>query len=340
MPEEPHHDMKVRSLIFTGKKQVEIQTESLPAPGPGEVLVRSLSSAISPGSELLIYRGDAPQELPADSHLPALQGGLAFPLKYGYALVGEVVGLGEGVTEGWLGQRVFCFHPHQSHILVKLADLHPIPANVSNEAALFLPNMETAVNFIMDGRPLIGERVLVLGQGVVGLLTTGLLGQFPLEKLIAVDQIPTRLELSRTFGANLALLPEELNEARAGGLVDLSFELTGSPQVLDTAIYWTGFGGRIVIGSWYGQKRAAIDLGGLFHRRRLRMISSQVSTLDPSLTGRWDKQRRFDTAWKYLTELQPARLITQSLPFEQAAEGYRLLDEDPDSSVQVVFHYE
>jgi threonine dehydrogenase-like Zn-dependent dehydrogenase len=120
----------------------------------------------------------------------------------------------------------------------------------------------------------------------------------------------------------------------------LVYELTGSPSALNDAIEHTTFSGRVVIGSWYGQKRAEIDLGGAFHRSRIRLVSSQVSTIAPELSGRWDKSRRFDVAWKALERIQPEKLITHRFSIDEAEKAYQLLDEHPQETIQVVLDYE
>jgi threonine dehydrogenase-like Zn-dependent dehydrogenase len=135
--------------------------------------------------------------------------------------------------------------------------------------------------------------------------------------------------------------PDFHKEARKllNGSADLTFELSGRPETLNDALAITGFSGRIVIGSWYGEKRAKIDLGGTFHRSRIKLISSQVSTVAPELSGRWNKARRFNTAWKALQRIQPEKWITHRLPVEDAKEAYRLLDENPQETIQVRFDY-
>ena len=164
--------------------------------------------------------------------------------------------------------------------------------------------METAVNFLLDGAPLLGETAVVLGQGVVGLLTTALLRQYPLDRLIVLDRFELRREKARALGVSDAFDPAiDLDRVKAllgEGRADLTFELSGQPQTLDLAIELTGFAGRVIIGSWYGRKSAALDLGGRFHRSRIRLISSQVSTLTPDLFARWSKARRLDVAWSML----------------------------------------
>lgn len=336
--------MNYRAVVFTAPGQIEIQEAPIAPLQPGEALVQTLISAISPGTESLIYRGLFPTDLCLDENLSALGGEFQYPLKYGYAAVGRVVDLGSGVDEAWLDRLVFAFQPHQSCFAARVGELFALPAGINPEDAVFLPNMETAVNLVMDGAPLIGENVAVFGQGVVGLLTTALLARYPLSSLISLEPIPSRRQISLKLGATRSVAPDAretrqtFSQLPKGG-VDLAFELSGSPEGLNQAIQFTGFAGRIVIGSWYGQKYANLDLGGRFHRSRLRLISSQVSSLAPELTGRWDKARRFDLAWEMLRKIQPSQLISHRLPLEQAQQAYQMLVEQPANALQILFTY-
>lgn len=341
--------MKRRAVYFTAPRQVSVQEEPLPSPAANQVLVQTLVSAISAGTELLFYRGQAPTDIPVDETISALAGDFNFPLKYGYAAVGRVTATGAEVVPAWQGRLVFAFHPHESHFLSSPDELIPVPPDLSPEEAAFLPNMETAVNFLQDGQPMIGEQVLVFGQGVVGLLTTSLLARLPLAGLVTLDCAALRREKSLALGAQSSLDPEapdvlaQLNSllavesADAGA--DLTYELSGNPAALDLAIASTGFNGRVVIGSWYGQKRAALDLGGRFHRSRLRLLSSQVSTIAPQWSGRWNKSRRLQTAWQMLRQVSAGLLISHRFPVDRAPQAYDLLDQRPEETVQVILTY-
>jgi 2-desacetyl-2-hydroxyethyl bacteriochlorophyllide A dehydrogenase len=332
------------SVYFTAPKSIEIREDLAPDPLTGEALVQTLVSAISPGTESLVYQGLFPDELALDESIASLPGRFDYPLKYGYSAVGRVIDLGPGVDPVWLGRLVFAFNPHESHFIASTASLIPLPDGMDPEMAVFLSNMETAVNFIMDGKPGVGERVVVLGQGIVGLLTSALLAQFPLERLVTLDRYPLRRKASLDLGVQASLDPTEpqtqaqLQDLLADG-ADLCYELSGTPAALDQAIALTGFYGRVIIGSWYGQKRASLDLGGRFHRSRIRLISSQVSSLSPDLTGRWSKARRFSVAWEMLRRVQPARWITHRFALQDAAQAYELLDQHPELAIQVVFMY-
>ncbi len=339
--------MKNLSVEFIAPYVVAAVEEPVPELSEKNVLVQTICSGISPGTEMLVYRGQWPEDLPVDDSIPALAGKFAYPLKYGYSCVGKVVRIGASVNRDWLGKIVFSFNPHQSYFAAEPEHLIVVPAELSPEDAVFLPNMETAVSFLMDGRPMIGEQVVIIGQGIVGLLTAGLLARFPLQQLITLDKFQLRREKSSALGAfpldpEDPELPEKLRQIlgadpRSGA--DLIYELSGNPAALDTAISAAGFGGRIVIGSWYGGKRAPIDLGGRFHRGRLKLISSQVSSLAPEVSGLWTKSRRLRLALKMLEEVNPSKLITHRFHAARVADAYRLLDANPGDAIQVILEY-
>ena len=332
------------SLYFTGPRQVLTREEELPAIGDNQVLVETLFSAISPGTESLIYRGEFPEEISVDGNIASLAGNFSYPLKYGYSAVGQIVDVGDDVDSRWKGRLVAAFNPHESHFIAEPGTLIPLPDDIEPEDGVFLPNMETAINFVMDGSPLIGENVAVFGQGIVGLLTTSLLARFPLANLITLDRFPMRRKVSREVGARVCLDPDDTNlqkkltECLPNG-ADLTYEISGSPIALDQALNATGFAGRIVIGSWYGSKRSSLSLGGKFHRSRISLISSQVSTVAPEFQGRWTKTRRFEIAWEMIRQLKPSRFITHRFHIQDAAKAYRLLDQMPEKAIQILLIY-
>lgn len=333
------------TIYFTGPRQVAFREENLPEIGEDQVLVETILSAISPGSEVMVYRGEFPDDFSVDETITALSGEFRYPIRYGYSVVGKVQVAGKGVDPAWVGKTVFAFHPHCSHFPACPEELMPVPDGITSEQAIFLPNMETAVNLVLDGAPLIGEKVTVFGQGIVGLLATALLAKFPLGILLTLDRYPKRRRASLELGAMATLDPyqpdfREQVQAILGQGSDLTYEVSGVPAALDQAIAVTRYSGRLVVGSWYGRKTAELRLGGSFHRRRIRLFSSQVSTLSPELSGRWDKTRRFQVAWDMIRQVQPARFITHSFPITQAEQAYQLLDEDPQETIQVVFTYE
>lgn len=337
------------SLWFESKGMVALRQEPISAPGAGEVLIETIVSAISPGTEMVIYRGEAPRTMTADALIPALHGNFMYPLKYGYSAVGEVIDVGPGVDMGWLGKKVFSFHPHESHFTEKVSHLHEIPSDLSPELALFLPNMETALTLALDGAPLPGEQVVVFGQGIVGLLLTSILSRSPLLTIATVDRYPLRRDFSEMVGARLTLDPDDsqfmacLSESLTGfghyDGADLVYEISGNPEALARAIDIAGYSGRIVLGSWYGTKKANLDLGGDFHRKRILLITSQVSTISPCLTGRFGKPRLLALAWELIRQVKPSRFITQRFPIDRAEEAYQFIDTRPGESIQVVITY-
>jgi len=330
-------------LYFTAPGKLEIREEKLPALETGQVLVRSLLSAISSGSEMLVYRGQFLKGFtdPVDPH----SSGLTYPFKYGYANVGQVEAAAPDLDPAWIGRKVFSLQPHGTHYVADCEVLHPLPKDCSPEAACLMANMETSVNLVQDAAPIFGENAVVLGQGIVGLLTAALLAEFPLGNLVTADRYPIRQQASLALGAYASFDPGEPDFTDKVRTVlpqgaDLTIELSGSPLALNDAITLTGFGGRIVIGSWYGERKAEIELGGKFHRSRIRLIASQVSTIAGALSDRWDKRRRLETTWAALKRVKPERLITHRFSFQDAASAYKLIDKSPQESIQVVLVYD
>jgi len=344
--------VRAQQLWFTGVEHVEVREHVFAAPSADELLVEVECSAISAGTEMLVYRGQVPRDMALDANITALrdqQQNQQYPLQYGYASVGIIKTVGVNVDAALLGQRVFAFQPHASHFITTLANVIPVPADIAAEDAVFLPNMETAVNLVQDGSPALGERIVVLGQGIVGLLLTHLLAQFPLTQLHALDTIPLRRERALQLGVNnvfdpfsvadISALKQQLTSAENNKGADLIYEVSGAPDALNLAIELSGFSSRIVIGSWYGNKTAAIALGGDAHRNRLKITTSQVSSLAPELSGRWDKSRRFALSWQMLRNQRPSQLITHRVPLSDAPVLYQRLHQSPAEILQAVFSY-
>lgn len=340
-----------RAVRFTAPREARVDAVPVPEPGPADLLVETRASAVSPGTELLVYRDQVPAGMALDESIAALSGAVEYPLTYGYAAVGDVVDVGSRADPTWIGRPVFAFHPHESHFLARPEEVYPVPEGVDATAATLLPTFETAVTVALDAHPRLGERVAVFGQGPVGLATTAQLGAFPLADLTAVDPVAERRAAGEAFGADRALAPEAAREAldpeppgddgvASESGVDLAVELSGNPEALDDAIGATGYDGRVIVGSWYGTKRADLGLGGRFHRSRVSVESSQVSTIDPDLRGRWDATRRLETAWDRLAAADVDRLVTHRVDVDEAPETYRRLDEGTSDGLAVVFTYD
>ena len=329
------------SLWFVGPESIEIRESRVPNPGPKQVLVRSICSAISAGTEMLAYRNLLPKDIPLDTSIPGMADKSDYPYKYGYSMVGAVEDIGAGVAPEWLGKKVFAFHPHESHFLSSVDDLLPIPVGMFAEDALFIPNMETSINLLLDGAPMIGEKVLVTGLGIVGQLLTALLKRYPLSQLQYLDPIEKRMLIAH-WGSSCAT--DTRNALMVPGIssrqdhFDLVYETSGSPEALDQAIRRTAYHGRLIIGSWYGLKEVPLELGSHFHRSKMSIYASQVSQLDPSLTGRWDKKRRMAVVLDMLALIEPRRLITHQYNIANAAKAYACLQNSKEP-VQVILTY-
>jgi 2-desacetyl-2-hydroxyethyl bacteriochlorophyllide A dehydrogenase len=327
---------------FPRQKAVELREERLGRLEDGEVHVRAIVSGLSHGTEMLVYRGQVPPDLELD--LPTLRGSYAFPIKFGYASVGRVVEVGEGVVSPRPGDLVFVHHPHQDEYVAPASLACALPAGLDPELGVFLANLETAVNVLLDAHPRIGERAVIFGLGVVGLLLTQLLRLSGVERVVAVDPVERRRLLARETGADVVLAGDEdvsaaVREVTDGRGADLAIEASGNEEALNDAIACVAFQGTVIVCSWYGTKPVRLRLGEHFHRGRVRMASSQVSTIDPALQPRWDRPRRLRYARELLSRLRLKPLISHRIPFERAAEAYRLVDEQSDQTVQVVLTY-
>jgi 2-desacetyl-2-hydroxyethyl bacteriochlorophyllide A dehydrogenase len=330
------------ALWWTAPRVGELRAEPLPPPGPDEVVVRAVASGISAGTELLVYRGQVPSDLPLD--LPTLAGSFRYPIKYGYASVGRVTAVGTAVRDLAPGTLVFALHPHQDAYVLPAARAVPLPPGVPAEHGVLLANLETAVNVALDAAPRLGETVLLSGLGVVGLLVLQTLRRTGVDQVIAVDPLPQRRALAERLGAAVALAPADdlATQVRArtqGRGADLAVEISGAPAALGPAIEAVANEGTVVVASWYGTKPVPLDLGGHFHRGRVRLRSSQVGHLDPALAPRWDYARRLAVAQRLLAELPLADLISHRIPFAQAPNAFALLDQHPDQALQVVLTY-
>lgn len=330
------------ALWLAAPRMAEFRREVVPPPGPGEVRVRTIASALSQGTELLVYRGQVPADLPLD--LPTLSGSFAFPIKYGYASVGRVVDVGADVTRLAAGDVVFVHHPHQSAYVVAETMPVRVPDGLDPLLGLFTANVETAVNVLLDTPLHLGEAVVVFGQGIVGLLIAQLLKRAGAARVLAVEPLAQRRAASLGVGVDEAFAPNEalserIRSATDGRGADIAIEASGTTAALQTAIECVAVEGTVVAVSWYGTKPVTLTLGGHFHRGRVRLRSSQVGRIDPALVPRWDHTRRLALCTELLPQLRLPELISHRIPFARAPDAYRLLDEHPEEALQVVLTY-
>jgi 2-desacetyl-2-hydroxyethyl bacteriochlorophyllide A dehydrogenase len=320
-----------RALFFDGPRQVSVRDVQLPAPADGEVLVRGLSSAISQGTELLLYRGEGPE--PFDPSLDSAAATPTYPRRYGYAWVGAIVeGAGTRLVPG---TRVFALAPHGAAHVLPANAVRTLRSDIPVARAALAANLETAITCVWDAEVALGERVVVLGAGVVGLLVAWLLQRSGVTVTL-FDRRPKRRECARGLVPKATVLTEGAPDARA----DVVIEATGDPAVLDRAIGWAAPSARIIVASFYGRRRAAVDLGDAFHRRRLSIVASQVSTIPLRLGGRWDAARRFGLVEDLLGEPVLDGIVAPPVPFERAPELYaKLASDDGDVLPCHVFEY-
>jgi len=334
-------ELKANALWFTALRTATLRTETVPPPGPGEIRVETIASAVSAGTELLVYRGEVPQDLRLD--LPTFAGSYKLPIKYGYAAAGRVLDTGPDVERLSPGNLVFVHHPHQEVFLVPARMPVRLPDDLDPLLGVFSANLETALNVVHDTPVRLGETALVFGQGVVGLLVALLLKRAGAGPVLIVDPLEERRKTALAAGADEAFGPERLKERVAeitgGRGADVAIETSGSGAALQGAIEAVATEGTVIVASWYGTKPVTLSLGGHFHRGRVRLRSSQVSRSNPELAPRWDRDRRMYTVIGLLSQLELKKLISHRIPFEEAPEAYPLLDERPGEALQVIFTY-
>jgi 2-desacetyl-2-hydroxyethyl bacteriochlorophyllide A dehydrogenase len=330
--------MDGRILRFVAPRRVEIQPEEVRPPEGGAILVRTRWSGISGGTELLAYRGELDETLERDETIGSLRGTFRYPFAYGYSCVGEVERSSAGGPAE--GTTVFAFHPHQDVFAALPDDVLPVEGVEGRVATLF-PLVETALQVSLDAGARAEEPVVVLGLGPVGVLTAALLQRSGAD-VLGVDPRAERRESAAAFGLRVVDVPEVRDEVSAmtsGAGVPLVVEAAGSPDVLPLGLELLAHEGEALVCSWYGNKEAPLPLGGAFHRRRLSIRSTQVSTIPSRLAGRWDIARRRRTAMRLLTELPVKLLATHEVAFERAAEAYEALDRGDEGVMQVALRF-
>ena len=335
-------ELKARALWFTAPRTATLRAETVEPPGPGEVRVETIASAVSAGTEMLVYRGEVPRDLRLD--LPTFAGSYAFPIKYGYAATGRVLDTGSGVENLSPGDPVFVHHPHQEIFVVPAQMPVRLPDDLDPVLGVFSANLETALNVVHDTPLRLGETALIFGQGVIGLLVSLLLKLAGAGPVLVVDPIEERRKLALAAGADGAFAPGGLNdlvmEITGGRGADVAVETSGTGAALQSAIDAVATEGTVVVASWYGTKPVTLALGGHFHRGRVRLRSSQVGRIDPALLARWDRARRMDTVLGLLGRLELRDFISHCIPLEEAPQAYALLDERPEEALQVILTYE
>jgi threonine dehydrogenase-like Zn-dependent dehydrogenase len=275
-------------------------------------------SGISRGTEALVLRGGVPETERVRMRAPLQEGDFPFPVKYGYAVVGRVLGAG-----ALADQDVFVLAPHQDRLAVPAAMVVPLPEGVPAGRAVLGANMETALNVVWDGRAAPGDRIAVVGAGVVGALAAWLCGRLPGAEVTLIDVLPERAALAAGLGVGFArpdTSPEDC---------DLVIHASASPEGLATALAVAGDEARVVEASWYGDRPVTLGLGGAFHSRRLQLVSSQVGRVPGDRRARWPLRRRLEAALRLLTDPALDALISGETAFGDLAGCYGAILDDP-----------
>ncbi|MEJ1121065.1 zinc-binding alcohol dehydrogenase [Phyllobacterium sp. CCNWLW109] len=310
-----------RALWIERQGICAFRTEILPPMKSDEVLVQARFGAISRGTESLVFNGRVPTSEYQNMTCPHQEGSFAFPIKYGYSIVGDVQ---DGPKE-LLGRTVFCLHPHQTHFLAKSADIHVIPNAVPAERAVLAANMETALNIIWDAGILPGDRVAIFGGGVVGMLAaylaTGIIGT----ETTLLDINPKRKTVATNLGITFAFPDAAPRDC------DVVINASASSAALNQALECAGYEGRIVEASWYGDKKVEINLGRQFHSKRLSITSSQVGGISNARRSRWTFAKRLNAAMSLLTDHRFDALFSGETAFDALDRNYAEIIASPST---------
>lgn len=301
----------------------EIRAESIASPGPDEVMVRTLYTGISRGTETLVFTGRVPESEHERMRAPFQAGDFPAPVKYGYINVG-VVEQGPAALES---RKVFCLFPHQTRYVVPAAAVLALPETLPPERAVLIANLQTAVNGVWDGEVKAGDRVAVVGAGTVGCLIAWLSAQVPGTHVELIDIDPDKAQAAARLGASFRLPGE------AGGEADVVFHATGTGGGLDTALSLAGFEAKVVEMSWFGTTAVRAELGGAFHSKRLTLTASQVGHIANLQRSRWNAARRDELVLRLLDDARLDVLLTGESPFDSLPTVMADLSRTPGSTL-------
>ncbi len=301
-------ELRAQALWYEAPLVADLRTEVLPEPEAGQARVRMLWSALSRGTERLVFTGHVPTSEHERMRAPFQAGDFPFPVKYGYCAVGEV----EAGPAELVGRAVFCLHPHQSAFVANVEALRLLPPGLPPRRATLAANMETALNALWDSGAGPGDRIVVVGAGLVGLLVAFLAAGLPGSDVTIVDLNPARADIAARFGAGFI---EAGASALEGIEADVVFHASASAAGLATALACAGLEARIVELSWYGEGEVPAPLGRAFHSRRLTLASSQVGQVAPTRRPRWSYARRLGKALELLGDARLDVLFTEEVAF-------------------------
>jgi NADPH:quinone reductase-like Zn-dependent oxidoreductase len=303
--------MKAKELWFNSPGKVGFKLVNVDDPKNDEVLVKAVCSLISSGTERLVSGGNIPAKIYDQMKVPYMQGDFSFPFTYGYSLVGEIFKGKKSLP----GKYVHLLHPHKEIALVKMNDVYILPEGFNLQTATLASNMETAVNAVWDSGVSIGDKVIIVGFGIIGALIAGVLKSMKHIHISIHESNPERASIARKLGFEV---PGEIQN----NYFDIAFNTSASEHGLQVCIDSVGFEGKVTELSWYGEGKVNINLGGDFHSMRKVIIASQVSSIPAQMTGRWDFSRRKKLVFEILKDDYYSLLPMLDLPFLQCESLY------------------
>lgn len=319
----------IRQLWSAAPGRYELRADMLSDQPADTLIIRTIFSGVSRGTERLVLNGAVPLSEHHRMRAPFQKGEFPFPVQYGY----QSVGLVETGPADWVGRTVFALHPHQDVYALPISSVVAVPEGIPPLRATLAANMETALNAMWDAGAGPGDRITIVGGGVVGLLLTALSAGLPGSEVTLVDVRPDRARFAQHFGASFAL-PDAVHDD-----ADIVFHASASEAGLRTALAAGGFEARIVETSWYGDTAPALPLGAAFHSRRLQLISSQVGSVSPARRPRWPHARRLAKALDLLHDARLDLLVTHVVPFAQAASRLPPLLSDEEDALAILLDY-
>ncbi len=339
-----------KDAFITEPRKVEIRDCEVGVISENEVKIKTLFTGFSSGTEMSVYRGTAPfyrKRFDSDLHLFLESNEVwNYPICYGYINVGEVIELGSKVTSLQKEDIVFSYQPHQTESIVKASDATKLPKDIEPILGIFIANINTTFNGILDSRINLGETVTIFGCGLLGQL---LIQQAKLSgagQIIAIDMLDKRLDIASRSGADITLNPTKEKDIalEIRGLTnnigsDVVIDVSGSDKALHEAIRTAAFQGTVVAMSWYQGGASSLFLGDEFHHNRVTIRCSQAGSIDPTLSHRWNNQRRINTVLKLLKILKLRELISHRFDFSKITSAYELIDQHPEEVLQVIVEY-
>jgi threonine dehydrogenase-like Zn-dependent dehydrogenase len=325
----PTSEKIARGLWYIGDSKAMLRPEPLPELKPGEALVRTLYSGISRGTERLVFMALVPSSEYERMRGPNMGGDFPHPVKYGY----QAVGIVEDGPSAFKGKTVFALHPHQDRFVVSAATLTILPEGLPPRRAVLAANMETALNALWDSGAGPGDRIAVIGGGVVGCLIAALCGRLPGADVTLVDPVVERSKIAAKIGVGFA------EPASAPADCDVVFHASANSKGLATALECAGFEGTVIEVSWFGDRDVAVPLGRMFHSGRLKLISSQVGQVAASRRPRWDYARRMRKAMELLADARLDALIGEEITFDDAPARLPQVFSNDLSGLAPVIHY-